>query len=197
MPKKPAQPKKSNRVSVLDVVDGQEVECFGVVTNVKKGTVYIDFDDGDEGDYPLADVTLVETPKTKLGKGINVPESRISTQGFKHASDPQKAANEAKRHEGLKAIRIENRKKNIAEAAKKTPIEVRKAYLTAKLERLRNDRLDHHYTTEQISVMIKELRIINERPAEWKHGCVRARKTRSAEDKLEAVLAGTGVSPTS
>ncbi len=138
-----------------------------------------------------------EPKKDAVDETITVPQSRISTQGFRHAEDPEKVEKETKRHEGFVKARTENRKKVIKAAAKKTPVEVRRDYLRAKLAIVRNRNLTHHYTREQVQVMIKELDRINSSPDTWKHGCVRAKKARSVDDKLDAAMAGKAVSQTS
>ena len=122
--------------------------------------------------------------KITIESTITVPQSKVSISS-NIAIDPKKLKIEEEKQEKQAKKRKANRiAKLTAEPLK--PIQVRENLLKARLGKVKKG-IPHTYRKEQIIVWAEELRIIQNSPEQWKQGCVRAKKKKSAQDYIDGL----------
>lgn len=129
-----------------------------------------------ETDEPDDEETITMT------QTVTIPKSRVVLDS-KSMANPVLLAKEEAKQARLAAARKKVRVAKM-KAKPKTPVQVRKGILTARLRKVKNRR-PHTYRKEQIIVWAKELEIIKNRPDSWSPGCVRAKKKKSAQDFID------------
>lgn len=147
MAKTVKKPKEGNRVSVTEGTQTFQ----GVVTSVDKGIVFIDFDDGDEGDFPIDQVTVVEEGKQQVPPTPPGPkEKSVKTYEERY----QDALKDIKKI----YIRLDQAQKKIENFHDKAT--KRLILLESRLARYRNQKTGKHVPIEQFQQWNAELKAI-------------------------------------
>lgn len=179
----------------------------GEITLIKKGLATVKFDDGDVKQIPVEELTEIvdvsdedaedvteevdeveeveeETNEITVEKTISIPKSKVSISS-NIAINPAKLKIEEEKQKKL----AEKRKKvRVAKATADPtpPIKTRENLLKARLGKVKKG-IPHTYRKEQVIVWAQELRIIQNNPEQWKQGCVRAKKKKSAQDYIDGL----------
>ncbi len=119
-----------------------------------------------------------------MTQNVSIPKSRV-VMDPKSLSDPKRLEAEEKRQTVLAEKRKVNRIAKL-KAKPKTPAQVRKALLGARLKRVQ-DKRPHSYRKEQLIAWGKEYQILKNNPKSWKPGCTRAKKQKSAQDFIDGL----------
>lgn len=131
---------------------------------------------------PNVEEVEAEQETITLTQNITIPQSAV-TLDSKSMADPRLLQKEEAKQKELAAKRKKNRVAKI-KAKPRTPIQVRKAILAARLRKVKN-RQSHTYRKEQLIAWAKEYEIIQNRPKSWSQGCVRAKKKKTAQDFID------------
>lgn len=171
----------------VSVIQGEEVVDGEIKEFLPGGKVRVSFPDRDDGNYSYADVDVVvvkpeDEESITITQTIKISKSDVTIDS-RTMSDPKlMAAEELKQAEFAKR----RRKTRLAKlkAPPKTPIQVRKAVLAARLRKVKA-RKPHNYRKEQLIVWAKEYELIKNRPDSWRPGCIRAKKKKTAQDFID------------
>ena len=117
-----------------------------------------------------------------ITKTITISKSAV-TLDSRTMADPKLLEKEEAKQKELATRRKKNRMAKL-KAAPKAPIQVRKELLEARFRKVKA-RKPHNYRKEQLVVWAKEYEIIKNRPDSWRPGCVRAKKTKTAQDFID------------
>jgi hypothetical protein len=148
--------KAKDRVSVTEGTQTFQ----GVVESIKKGIVYIDFDDGDEGDFAIDQVTLVEEGEQQ------VPPTPPESEKEKPAKTSEKGFKEALKDIDKIYVRLNADQKKIKDF--KEQAARRLLLLEARLARYHNPKTGKHVPIEQFQQWNAEMKAL--KTARWVPG---------------------------
>lgn len=179
--------RKGTKISVI--VD-DELKQGEVLVAHRDGTFSVELD-GEEEIYKFntADMENIDPPESDddedsitITQTIKVSKSDVTIDS-RTMSDPRLLEKEEAKQLELAKLRRKTRLAKL-KADPRTPIQVRKAVLAARIRKIKA-RKPHTYRKEQVIAWVKEYELIKNRPESWRPGCIRAKKAKTAQDFID------------